>query len=1139
VLCLLSLAGVIPQALAQQDKQTLVDLGEFTAEKSPWASRGGSNISLTVTSNAPYPDDKTHVLKLSLEKKGTDERNSQNWFFIERDFTPNESWSKALGIGLTLALNQERNWWLCLNVWTTDGKQYDYFPITPGNFTTQFEDRWIDFGKFKPNDKENKTPLEPAKINKIRLSGSGNAGEIYLKSLVLYQAVTSAQWLDVKTQSQYGMSIFQRDEPVALSFEMAGNVPQKVSGFKYEISDFDQQVIATGAITITTDQSTYAVNPKIHLPGYYEVRAYAQSSDGKLDDLSCVRALGSTPGTFATFAVLPTTVHENITHMLKEGVNSFFGIHGTRRYLNLNELLGMPWILIYTRWNHLEHTRPDRKTADASATWSIDKIRKETPIPAYLIPHTSLSSAMDRGTIPPWAQNDDPKGLPAYKNWHDYELMARDYIRFNKRLAPHVKHRTYGVLWEPELNTPQYRVNSHTPLYTDTSQMVDLIKREGQIIKKHDPDALILGPTAMWCYGFEFWESFLKNGLLDHVDAVSSHFYVAPPPESADIPGKLKTLRNLFAQYGKKDVPIYNTEAGFRSQVGTKHLIREHAGWVARYAMILKGEGVKMHLQFFPHDIIEDWMGQVWSTYGLCFIHQDLKQFDFNVEPNQLTPKPVVTALANLTNQIHGMDVVRHLRDWGLDVWGYVFARDNQPVIAIWQPFKSQQCRIVVGDVNSVTVIDMQGREQNLAVTEGCIDLLIDEYPRYIRGASPEIYMASDMQKQDPVINATPLIYPGQQATINVRQVLGDNTCTVLSVTSWGSCVASVKDDAHVSITSPLGSPAMACPVQIKLRMADGSTQTRQQWVRVGNEVSVERMELASENQKLGVRLHLENHTSNESKINVALITNRDSKWATRDLTLKASDKSAYFIPLQTTIATADAATQSLDIRLKITGKHGLDIQDQHQVFFLSAYPASATQNVDTLFPDHLTLTGKGSSGKTDSADIKFAWDSQYLHLHLVSHDDQFTQSHSNDKIWSQDSIQIAFDTDPQSLYPYNPAAGIYNKKITEITVAQTPTGPLVWRHMTYNESQLATGKVAEGAMDINIQRDDPSGITTYDLKIPWQQIGLDSIQQGKNLGIALVVNDVDGQGKRLALELFKGIFNNKNAREYGRIVLR
>ena len=54
-------------------------------------------------------------------------------------------------------------------------------------------------------------------------------------------------------------------------------------------------------------------------------------------------------------------------------------------------------------------------------------------------------------------------------------------------------------------------------------------------------------------------------------------------------------------------------------------------------AIVLKGEGVRAHLTFYPFDWAPDQEG----TYGLCFNLDEHLGFD----PRTLSPKPVVPAL--------------------------------------------------------------------------------------------------------------------------------------------------------------------------------------------------------------------------------------------------------------------------------------------------------------------------------------------------------------------------------------------------------------------------------------------------------------------------------------------------------------
>jgi hypothetical protein len=114
----------------------------------------------------------------------------------------------------------------------------------------------------------------------------------------------------------------------------------------------------------------------------------------------------------------------------------------------------------------------------------------------------------------------------------------------------------------------------------------------------------------------------------------------------------------------------------------------------------------------------------------------------------------------------------------------------------------------------------------------------------------------------------------------------------------------------------------------------------------------------------------------------------------------------------------------------------------------------------------------------------------------------------------------------------------VFTKKVTQLSIAKSPDGVLVWRDRTHNEGELPTGKV-EGSVDAQIDRDDATKATHYRIAIPWPQVGLDGPRRGKALGIAVLVNDSDGAGTpRRGLELFSGIMNDKTHTLYGSILL-
>jgi hypothetical protein len=210
-------------------------------------------------------------------------------------------------------------------------------------------------------------------------------------------------------------------------------------------------------------------------------------------------------------------------------------------------------------------------------------------------------------------------------------------------------------------------------------------------------------------------------------------------------------------------------------------------------------------------------------------------------------------------------------------------------------------------------------------------------------------------------------------------------------------------------------------------------------------------------------------------------------------------------------------------------------IELQRRLCFLSAHERGSSAG---RFPNQASWQGKGSSGKTDTAKATFEWDDKALYVDIRVTDDVFHQTRTDGTIWREDGVQIAFDTHPELDALYEPLASVFTKKVTQLSIAKTPKGVLVWRDKTHNKGELPTGQV-KGLVKAEVDRDEAAKVTHYRIAIPWQQIGLDGPRPGKALGIAVLVNDSDGPGTpRRGLELFSGIMNDKSHTLYGSILL-
>ncbi len=160
-------------------------------------------------------------------------------------------------------------------------------------------------------------------------------------------------------------------------------------------------------------------------------------------------------------------------------------------------------------------------------------------------------------------------------------------------------------------------------------------------------------------------------------------------------------------------------------------------------------------------------------------------------------------------------------------------------------------------------------------------------------------------------------------------------------------------------------------------------------------------------------------------------------------------------------------------------------------------------------------------TGPTDlSGKLRFAWDEKYLYLSAEVTDDIFRTPQKDGNIWNQDGLQILVD--PQRNSEEKPGKYDYS-------LATGEKGPQAW----CNYSADTTAAVGE-AKDIQVavkRLDDKSGNVIYEVAIPWTRIAPFKPQAGADLGLSLILNDDDGQGRD-----FMGWFSGVHSKELGMV---
>jgi Glycosyl hydrolases family 39 len=130
-----------------------------------------------------------------------------------------------------------------------------------------------------------------------------------------------------------------------------------------------------------------------------------------------------------------------------------------------------------------------------------------------------------------------------------------DWNRYVATVAAHCKGRVHAYeIW----NEPNFK-----SFWTgDVSQMVALTREASETIRRIDPQALIVSPSATTAAGVQWLGQFLAAGGGRYVDVIGFHFYVAPQPPEAMVP-LIHQVQATMRDNGLADKPLWDTEANW------------------------------------------------------------------------------------------------------------------------------------------------------------------------------------------------------------------------------------------------------------------------------------------------------------------------------------------------------------------------------------------------------------------------------------------------------------------------------------------------------------------------------------------------------------------------------------------------
>jgi hypothetical protein len=170
---------------------------------------------------------------------------------------------------------------------------------------------------------------------------------------------------------------------------------------------------------------------------------------------------------------------------------------------------------------------------------------------------------------------------------------------------------------------------------------------------------------------------------------------------------------------------------------------------------------------------------------------------------------------------------------------------------------------------------------------------------------------------------------------------------------------------------------------------------------------------------------------------------------------------------------------------------------------------------------NYRSWTGGGLKSKADlDAFFSVSWTPEKLFLKVVVSDDVFSQEFQGAAAWNGDSLQIAF----QPLTAKGVEADVhfdfdaYLGKDGVSVIQQSP------------EAGIAKGCLAKVVRN--------GSITSYELELAPEALGLKSFAAGSTLGFAALVNDNDGSVRKGCLRWGDGIGQGKDPASYNWLYL-
>lgn len=669
-------------------------------------------------------------------------------------------------------------------------------------------------------------------------------------------------------------------------------------------------------------------------------------------------------------------------------------------------------------------------------------------------------------------------------------------------------------------------------------------------IKKIDPSVYVVGTSVGTTE-----EAYFKNGFGKYCDAYDFHVYES----AANVRNAVAvSYPAMFKKYGEAK-PVWSTEVGLNSQGMARIAVASEV--YRKFANFFAGGGANV------------------SWFGLLYPDKEGTEHEssgsahnvFDSRYNRYAPKLDAVAYYNAVNAIAIKKYVEDkVYDEASGLQAFLFTDREKASMQLWYTNKGRKdVFIPLAGVNEVQVIRLDGTRAELDAEGKGLTLTVTEDPLVLLYKNGPAKLPGELGQPVMVLAKIPdMLIRG--AVTDFQVDLGDGVSPELVSLkvpfAWKADKAKVADMNALTfaLTAPEASAIREADLTVSLKNAAGKI-TGQLYYRpaVTGSTSMEVLpQPLVEGQAPSVKLVLHNNSTQPQQVSWDLAISGEQSLEKGDFT-KTGPSSAYFN--ETPSGSVElAGGQSKEYVLPLAEADLYKVYhlvanmrdpmgrsmrvERPMAAFYGVPKASAALSMDGSLDEPAWKTAPVRkldqepqfygfqqkerpspdwTGPADlSADIRYLWDDDFLYVAVQVTDDKTGGLKADDQIWAQDGLQFLID--PVRTSSQKPGKYDYS-------VAVGKNGPQTWCNLSA-DGEAPTGNVP--AVKVAEKRaGDGTATRTYEIAFPWSRIAPFKPAPGGDLGLTLIVNEDDGNGRDAFMTWF-GNAHSKQVDTVGDLIL-